>query len=145
MWRSSADYDSASAPINPIATTMAAAPTSIKVLVLPEDGSPARPEELQTVKEDIRTSNRPTDLSDPTLKSLDSELAAIAGVHTFYNWDDGTLQPNVSLLPDAREKHWHTEAWKQRAVLGTAKHHLFYTRSKSGFVPNPHVGGQGVG
>ncbi|CAD6592479.1 MAG: hypothetical protein ASARMPREDX12_006151 [Alectoria sarmentosa] len=121
---------------------MAAAPTSIKLLVLPEDGSPARPEELQTVKEDIRTSNRPTDLSDSTSKSLDSELAVMAGVHTFYNWDNGTLQPNVSLLPDAREKHWHTEAWKQRAVLGTAKHHLFYTRSKSGFVPNPHVGGK---
>ena len=60
--------------------------------------------------------------------------------HTIYNPGERPLQPNVSLLPDAREKHWHTEAWKQRAVLGTAKYHIFYTHSKSGFSPNPHVG-----
>ena len=56
-----------------------------------------------------------------------------APFHMIYHTDETASQPNISLLPDTREGYWDDkEAWNKRAVLGTAKYHIFFTRSKNG-------------
>ena len=58
-----------------------------------------------------------------------------------YYDEESVCQPDINFLPDTnRHGYWDEEAWNHRCVTGTAKFHLFFTRSKSGLSPNPRVG-----
>lgn len=111
---------------------MPTAPTSIKVLVYPADGTRYRLESLGTVK---------IDLTDSTLfydGYVDSRQERLAKTHMFLNAQTHLVQPLISLQPDACKKHWPCEAWKKRAVISTTGYHVFFTlHSGDGLVPNP--------
>ena len=58
-----------------------------------------------------------------------------------YHYEESACQPDINFLPDTkRHGHWNDTAWNNRCVIGTDKIHIFFTRSKSGLNPNPHVG-----
>ncbi len=100
---------------------MAIAPTSIKVLVIPADGTRLRYETLGTVKEDIKPATHASDSNEIRLDESSEDSHVVA--HS-----DGTpQQPNISLLPDTRKEHWFPPSWEKRSVVGTSKYHVFFT------------------
>ena len=109
---------------------MAIAPTSIKALVLPAGDSDTRYDIIKTVRTEIKPPlSRPL-IFAPIFKVLQMVFSIC---HMIRTYDDNVPQPNVSLLPDVRDR-WDDEAWEERAVLGTRRYHIFFTRSRSEFL-----------
>ncbi len=105
---------------------MAIAPTSIKVLVLPAGDSSPRYEIIKTVRTEIKP---PASRHRILLAPLFSVgLKKLAAGHMIMTDGDTIPQPNVSLLPDVRER-WSDEAWEDRAVLGSREYHILFTQS----------------
>ena len=116
---------------------MAIAPTSVKVMVLPQDKREFRYETLQTVRTDIRPSKT---TPDSLIKMVEIAEQFAKQVNLLYYLNESTPQPNVSLLPDFGKAYWGPEAWEQRGAHGTAKHHIFFTLSNSEeLAPNPNM------
>ena len=116
---------------------MAVPPTSIKVLVLPTD----KTKEIgYKTLETVETATKPP-RSKPRVLALVIKVAQslVAPLHLIRHGSETGPQPNISLLPDTRGQYWNDEAWERRCAFGTAKHHIFFTRSKSGLRENAHV------
>lgn len=118
---------------------MTSPPTSIKVLVLPQEHkSNFRHEILKTVATEIKPiSQFATDglqlsvMTEGAEEVAESHLVICPGVTG--------PQPQITRLPNTVQ-HWKTEGWEKRVALGTTKHHIFFTRSRSGLIPNRHLG-----
>ena len=106
---------------------MAAAPTSIQVLVIPADGSEYRYEPLEAAQMEW-CSEAEEDLHHDSKNTT----------HLVLHYHKHASQPNVSLLPDARKYTWDDEAWKKCSVVATPKLHMFFTYLTRENTPNPH-------
>ena len=125
---------------------MATAPTSIKVLVVPADGTDLRCETFGTVEEEIKPPTFPSEDPDiPLDKRFMLNLAwgqlqaTIGGLHMVAHWK-GFPQPEIRRLPEVKG-HWPAEAWEKRAVIGCHYWHILFTTHTTGDLKtNPHVG-----
>ena len=116
---------------------MAVPPTSIKVLILPADETKEIGyETLETVETAIKPPRSKPRVLAPGFWVAQSIWTPF---HLIMHGSEIGPQPNISLLPDTRGQYWNDEAWEKRGALGTAKYHIFFTRSRSGLRENAHV------
>ena len=106
---------------------MATAPTSIKVLIIPADGTDFRYETLGTVKEEIKPMTHASDSSEFERLCLIRLNERSEDSYEVVHSDGTPRQPKISLLPDTRKKHWSPTAWEKRSVVGTSEYHVFFT------------------
>lgn len=118
-------------------------PTSFKVLVLPQEHkSKFRHENLNTVATENKPFIQPPDdvqisvMTEDTKEAAESQLVICPGVTG--------PQPKITRLLNTIQ-HWKTEGWEKRVALGTTKHHVSFTRSRSGLIGSRHLGYQVLG
>ena len=120
---------------------MTAPPTSLKVLVLPQERrSKFRHETVQTVATEIKPFVQEPHfdlyssiMTEDAKEAAESHLVTCPGVTG--------PQPKVARLPNTIQ-HWKIEGWEKRVAHGTTKHHVFFTRSRRGLIVKRHLGYQ---
>ena len=123
---------------------------SVKVVVVPANGSRPHMATLPLIETPIRPATMPT---DPEQNKIFLRARAAS---TVYHDNIAACEPNIRFLPDTlRSGHWDQKSWDFRSVVGVPRRfkdderfplrytppglHLFYTLSKNG-VPNSTFG-----